>query len=223
MPTSGSAVFSPWALGNFFPIWTHFQLCSGSILSGGKAEPQKPVETSCYFVLKRHQETTRRYLIFSAAHMAINLFNLWSRQQKMKFWSLAPSCKTHFMRVRIQPMGPGPDASMQNSVMGWLVLKCLPGLDNCSITLSLGKAWDRLITKHSSLRLLFSPFTFMASSPSFPSLREALLDGDKGSRGCCLQSVLAQRTASRLRGEDREQFCGRNKYLWHETSKSISS
>lgn len=134
MPTSGSAALGPWALGNFFPIWIHFPLNSGSILSGWKTEPKKPLETSCYFVLRRHQVTARRYLIFSAVHMAFNLINLWSWQQKMKFWSLEPSGKTpiHFMRVRIQPMEPVPDAPMQNNVMGWLVLKCLPGLDNCS-------------------------------------------------------------------------------------------
>lgn len=80
MPTSGSAVYSPWALGNLFPIWTHFPLNSGSILSGWKTEPEKPVEASCYFVLRRHQVTARRYLIFSAVHMAFNLINLWPWQ-----------------------------------------------------------------------------------------------------------------------------------------------
>lgn len=80
MPTSGSAAFSPWAQGNLFPIWTHFPLNSGSILSGWKTEPKKPVEASCYSVLRRHQVTARRYLIFSAVHMAFNLIILWPWQ-----------------------------------------------------------------------------------------------------------------------------------------------
>lgn len=97
LPTSGFAVFSPWALGNFFPVCTHLPLNSRSILSGWKTEPKKPVETSCYFVLREHQICYGRYWIFSEVNTAFNLNNLWSWQQRMKFWSLEPNGKLPFI------------------------------------------------------------------------------------------------------------------------------
>lgn len=109
---------------------------------------------------------------------------------------------------------------MQKNVMGWLVLKCLPGFDNCSYSSQPRKSLRQI--NHETQ--LIAPVIFhihvygkccffCRASERLCWKEQRLLDAVNASRVQCLKQG----------GQDGERFYCRVKYLWHESSKSVFS